>query len=667
MIRDIKLMKQFNINTVRTCHYPNDPRWYELCDKYGLYVIDEANIESHGIGYDPDKTLAGKAEWADAHMDRTIRMVERDKNHPCIITWSLGNEAGDGKNFEADYAWIKDRDKTRPVQYERAEEKSHTDIVCPMYPGIDNLKNYASKPQQRPLIMCEYAHAMGNSTGNLKDYWDIIETTPFLQGGCIWDWVDQSFANKNSKVDTCWFYGGDYGIINNIPSDTNFCCNGLVSGNRKIHPGLWEVKKVYQNISVKSLDLKSGKFEIFNKYDFTDLSQFEIHWTIYENGKPAANGLVANQQAPPHKSKAITIIYPSLNLVPGGEYFITFSFKTKGVAELIPKGFEVAWDQFRLPWQAKDEIKPDISTLQKLILKNTDTDKPLIVGSNFKIIFDAKTGLLKSFVYDTTEYISSVPVPDFWRAPTDNDMGNKMPLRCGIWRRAFDDAVLDTFSIKLTNPSEVEVKTVFNLPSIASKYHISYSIFGTGEIIIHNRFVPGKNSLPEIPRVGMKMGIPGRFENITWYGRGPQENYQDRNSGAMFAIHSRNVSEFFFPYVRPQECGNLTDVRWISLKDNFGNGFLAAGLPELSASALNIISNDLNWSPQTRHACEVRKSRYITLHLDYKQMGVGGDNSWGATVHPEYTIPAKEYSYIIRIKPFSLSEGQEEKILKSLY
>jgi beta-galactosidase len=302
-----------------------------------------------------------------------------------------------------------------------------------------------------------------------------------------------------------------------------------------------------------------------------------------------------------------------------------------------------------------------------LILKNTDTDKPLIVGSNFKIIFDAKTGLLKSFVYDTTEYISSVPVPDFWRAPTDNDMGNKMPLRCGIWRRAFDDAVLDTFSIKLTNPSEVEVKTVFNLPSIASKYHISYSIFGTGEIIIHNRFVPGKNSLPEIPRVGMKMGIPGRFENITWYGRGPQENYQDRNSGAMFAIHSRNVSEFFFPYVRPQECGNLTDVRWISLKDNFGNGFLAAGLPELSASALNIISNDLNWSPQTRHACEVRKSRYITLHLDYKQMGVGGDNSWGATVHPEYTIPAKEYSYIIRIKPFSLSEGQEEKILKSLY
>ncbi len=415
------------------------------------------------------------------------------------------------------------------------------------------------------------------------------------------------------------------------------------------------------------MDVKAGKFEIFNKYDFTDLSQFEIHWVIYENGKPVANGLVANQQVPPHKSKIITVVYPSINLLAGSEYFITFSFKTKGVGELITKGFEVAWDQFQLPWEKKDVVKPDISSLPKLILKNNTTDKPAIVGNNFQITFDAKTGQLKSFVYDTSEYIASIPVPDFWRAATDNDMGNKMPLRCGVWRYAFDDALLDSFGTKLNNPGEVEVKTVFKLPSIASKYFVTYSIFGNGEVIIRNRFVPGKEGLPEIPRVGMKFGIPGRFENITWYGRGPQENYQDRNSGAMIAVHSRNVSEFFFPYVRPQECGNLTGVRWISLKDNLGNGFIAAGMPELSVSALNVNTSDLNWSPRTRHACEVRKSNYITLHLDYKQMGVGGDNSWGAPVHPEYAIPAKEYSYIIRFKPFSRNEGQEEKLLQNMY
>ena len=666
MIRDIKMMKQFNINTVRTCHYPNDPRWYDLCDKYGLYIIDEANIESHGIGYDPDKTLAEKPEWADAHMDRTVRMVERDKDHPCIIIWSLGNEAGDGKNFEADYAWIKQHDNTRPVQYERAQLNNHTDIYCPMYPSIQSIKDYALKPEVRPLIMCEYAHAMGNSTGNLKDYWDAIESTSYLQGGCIWDWVDQSFANKTNRTDTCWFYGGDYGIVNNIPSDTNFCCNGLVSSNRKVHPGLWEVKKIYQNISVKPIDIKTGKFEIFNKYDFTDISQYEIQWNVLENGKSIANGLVANQQIPPHKSKIVTVIYPAVNLTPGAEYFITFSYKAKAVGEMIPKGFEVGWDQFQLPW-SKPDVKNDISTLQRLTIKNLISDKTQIEGINFRITFDNNTGKLQSYVYDTSEFISLIPWPDFWRAPTDNDMGNKMPARCGIWRHAFENVIKDSFLIKQINPYQVEVKTQFDLPSISSKFYCTYTLYGNGEIIVHNRFVPGKEDLPEIPRVGIKMGIPGRFENVSWYGRGPQENYQDRNSGAMVALHSKNISEFFFPYVRPQECGNITDIRWISLKDNLGNGFIAAGLPTLSVGALNINTENLNWSPQTRHACEVNKSSFITLHLDLKQMGVGGDNSWGAPVHPEYTIPAKEYNYAFRIKPFNLKEGPEDKILKNLY
>jgi beta-galactosidase len=667
MIRDIRLMKSFNINTVRTCHYPNDLRWYDLCDKYGLYVIDEANIESHGWHQWDDQTLAKNPDWAAAHLDRTIRMVERDKNHPCIITWSLGNEAGDGKNFEDTYLWIRQRDKTRPVQYEQAQLANRTDIFCPMYATIESLKTYSAKPQTRPLIMCEYAHAMGNSTGNLKDYWDVIYNSPFLQGGCIWDWVDQSYVGTVSNRDTCWYYGGDFGIINNIKSDTNFCCNGLVSSNRKVHPGLWEVKKVYQYIAVKALDIKTGKFEFFNNYDFTDLNQFDPQWAILENGKPVANGNVANQQIQPHKSKVITISYPSLNLTPGAEYSIVLSFRAKAITEMIPKGFEVAWEQFQLPWSKGDQVKPDISTLPKVKIKNTNPDKPIIEGVNFTVTFESKSGRMLSFNYQSTEYIALTPSPDFWRAPTDNDYGNKMQIRCAIWRNVFDGASVDSFKITQVNPQQVEVKVLYTLSSVSSKQYLIYNIFGNGEIIVRNHFIPGLKALPEIPRVGFKMGFPGKFENITWFGRGPHENYQDRNSGAMLAFYSNNINNFFFPYVRPQECGNLTDVRWIAFKDNVGNGLIAAGLPVLSVSTLNINTDDLNWTPKTIHSCDVRKNNFITLHLDFVQMGVGGDNSWGAMVHPEYTIPVKEYSYVFRIKPFSASEGPEDKLLKSLY
>jgi beta-galactosidase len=666
MIKDIRLMKQFNINTVRTSHYPNDPLWYELCNKYGLYIIDEANIESHGWHQWDEKTLAKNSDWLDAHMDRTKRMIERDKNNPCIIIWSLGNEAGDGSNFEQTYAWIKSRDNSRPVQYEQAGTKSYTDIFCPMYPGIGDLKKYASQSQSRPLIMCEYAHAMGNSTGNLKDYWDVIYNTPHLQGGCIWDWVDQSYAGKVNGKDTCWYYGGDFGILNNIASDTNFCCNGLVSSNRKIHPGLWEVKKIYQPLTIKAIDIKSGKYELFNNFDFTDINQFEINWNVLENGKSIANGKVANQQIPPHKSKAITVTYPSPAIIPGAEYSIVFSFVAKAVTEMIPKGYEVAWEQYQLPWN-KEGIKPDVSTYNKLTIRDVNTDKPTLDTKDFHITFDAKKGIMTSFFYYNTEYISSAPVPDFWRVPTDNDAGNKMPERCGIWKHALNNIKVDSFTVKQINSSTAEVRVTFDLPAIASKYKIVYSIYGNGEVIMKNHFIPGKMKLPEMPRVGMVMAIPGKFVNVSWFGHGPQENYIDRNSGAQVAVHKKNISEFLFPYVRPQETGNLTDVRWIALKDNVGNGFIAAGSPVLSVGALPVNPADLDWSPENRHACEVKKNNNIYLHLDLKQMGVGGDNSWGARVHPEYTIPAGEYSYVVRFKPFATAEGPEDKVIKGMY
>lgn len=666
MLQDIKLMKKFNINTVRTSHYPNDPRWYELCDKYGLYVIDEANIESHGWHQWDSLTLAKNADWFAAHLNRTKRMVERDKNHTCIITWSLGNEAGDGPNFEKTYKWIKERDNSRPVQYEQAGEKAHTDIVCPMYPSFDYLRSYSAKPQKRPFIMCEYTHSMGNSTGNIRDYWDLIKSSPYLQGGCIWDWVDQSFVGTINKKDTCWLYGGDFGDLFKIRSDSNFCCNGLVNSNRTPHPGLWEVKKVYQNISVKAKDIKEGKFEFINEYDFTDLNQFEILWNILEDGKSVANGNVGIQQIPPYKSKEIKINYPSIILQEGAEYSIVFSFRTKAVTAIIPKAHEVAWEQFMLPWE-KAAIKPDITKLTKLKIKNANPDKPVIEGLNFSIGFDSKTGKMVSYYYDTTEFVKMSPEPDFWRAPTDNDFGNKMPLRCAVWKNTFSNARLDSFSIVQASVFQVNVKTVYNLPDVQGKISIIYSIWSNGEVGVNTRFTPSRTDLPEIPRFGMKIGIPVWFNMVSWYGRGPHENYQDRNSGALLARHSKSVSDFFFPYIRPQENGNVTDVRWMSVKDNRGNGLMIVGNKPLSMRTLSVNPEDLNYSPETKHACSVRKNNFVTINIDMAQMGVGGDDSWGARVHPQYTLPAKEYSYGFRMKPFTVADGGEEKVLKNMY
>ncbi len=667
MIRDIKLMKLHNINTVRTSHYPNHPRWLELCDKYGLYVIGEANIESHGWHQWDDQTLAKNPKWLKAHLDRTKRMVERDKNHPCIIVWSLGNEAGDGPNFEATYAWIKKRDKTRPVQYEQAGERAHTDIYCPMYPFIDHLKSYASKPQKRPLIMCEYSHAMGNSNGNLKEYWDVIRSLPYLQGGCIWDWVDQSFARVNEKGDTCWLYGGDFGMVNNITSDTNFCCNGLVSANRKPHPALWEVKKQYQSLWVKPIDIKDGKFELYNEYDFTDMSVFDITYSILENGKPIITNNLGIQKILPHQSKEIKIVYPPVNIKEEAEYSIVFSFKTKAVTELVPKGHEVAWEQFMLPWKIKEAIKPDVTRFPKLKILTFNPDKPVIQGNNFSITFDAKSGQLISYLYDTTHIIRKSPVPDFWRPYTDNDKGNQMPERCGIWKEAFKQAVLDSFSLVPTNAYQVIVKVLFRLPVLDAKYYTTYTVIANGQVTITNRFVPGKKQLPEMPRMGMQFGIPIWYEYITWYGRGPIENYIDRNSGAIIAQHNRLVDDITLDYVRPQEFGNLTDVRWMALKDSKGNGLLIAGYSPLSMRATKLNIKDLDWSPNTRHTCEVQKNDFITVNVDLFQMGVGGDNSWGAPVHEQYRFPAKEYSYTFRLIPFKSNQLPEENIKMKMY
>jgi beta-galactosidase len=656
MIKDIQLMKQFNINAVRTCHYPNDPRWYELCDQYGLYLIDEANIESHGMGYG-DRSLAKNPDWGPAHLDRTIRMVERDKNHPSVIIWSLGNEAGDGINFEATSAWIHGRDKTRPVHYERAERRPHTDIVCPMYARIEDLEAYALKKQTRPLIMCEYAHAMGNSTGNLQDYWDVIEKYDQLQGAFIWDWVDQGFAKKNEKGDLFWAYGGDYGPPG-TPSDLNFCCNGLVGPDRTPHPGLWEVKKVYQYVKIRQALTRDGQraIEIANKYNFINISKFDIHWEYLADGSlPVAKGTIDHPDIPPGSTQFFPLNIPAFERKPEVEYFLNVYVSTAGDEPLVPRGHIVASEQFKDPLIVSGtKTKADDAPALKL---SQNENAAVIDGKDFSVTFDKKSGIMISFKTAGTELFKRGPEPNFWRAPTDNDFGNRMPARTAVWRKAGDNRTLDKFDIQQSGAAIVEAVADFTLKDVSAKYQVRYRIFGTGDVDIEVRLSPAGRNIPEIPRLGLKMALPAEFGNVQWFGRGPQENYIDRKTAAFVGFYKSTVAETIIPYVSIQEYGNRTDVRWMALSNRDGVGLLAVGQPQLDFSALPYTSEDLTQDSRgEKHPADIAQRDFVTLNLDYGQMGVGGDDSWGAQTHAQYRISMKEYVYRLRLRPIAKND-----------
>jgi beta-galactosidase len=656
LLKDITLLKQNNINAVRTSHYPNDPRWYDLCDKFGIYLVDEANIESHGMGYG-DRSLAKNTEWKEAHLDRAMRMVERDKNHPSVIIWSLGNEAGNGPNFVATYQWIKQRDTTRPVQYERAQEQANTDIVCPMY-SWSYLESYGSRIHDRPLIMCEYAHSMGNSTGNFQDYWDLIEKYPQLQGGFIWDWVDQGFIKVSATGEKYWAYGGDWGP-KGTPSDQNFLCNGLVLPDRTPHPALREVKKVYQYVKIKPVVLSANQFEILNKHDFMNLKQFDIRWEIVGDGKDIAGGVVARPDIGPHSKRMITLDLPSITPDPGVEYFINFHTVTAEDEPFKQKGFEVAVDQYPLPLRASVE-KRKIAALPSLVLSE-DQQTAGIHGSDFTIVFDKRTGILTSYLYKGTQLIELGPAPNFWRPPTDNDFGNEMSEISAVWRTAGGNTVLRTFDVKQISGGEIEVKASFDLPDVRSQFRAQYTVLGSGDVIVKNDFVTTQGGLPEIPRFGVTMRLPKQFEAMEYFGRGPQENYCDRNTSALVGLYRSTVTDQYFPYISPQENGNKTDVRWVAFTGENGIGLMAVGMPSLSMSALHYTVEDLTQESRgTRHTIDLTKRDFVTLNLDYKQRGVGGDDSWGAKPHAQYCLYAKSYTYRFRLRPFARGEDPVE-------
>ncbi len=679
MVEDIRLMKQHNINAVRTCHYPNAPEWYALCDEYGLYVIDEANVESHGIGYDEDRTLAAKPSWGPAHLDRTIRMFERDKNHACIIGWSLGNEAGFGDNFRATYRWLKERDPSRTVQYEGDRSFAFTDIVCPMYPSPESVLNYAAQPRKKPFIMCEYAHAMGNSTGDFRAYWQpIYDGAPYLQGGFIWDWVDQGLRTPvpasrkieqlenaralplDPKLGTFFAYGGTFGPAGTA-SDGNFCANGLVSADRVPHPGLAEVKKVYQPIQMRAGDLARGEVEVANWSEFHAVQDWLVAgWRIVADGRVLQSGEFADLALAPRGKKTVTIPFAPVVPQPATEYFLELSFKLKSATAWAPAGHEVAWEQFKLP--VSTPAAATVAPSAPLQLDRQD-GRLVVSGPGFSAAVDSRTGLLVSLKSGDTELLAGPLGPHFWRAPVDNDRGNRMidtspakntwtPGGAGVWRKAHESFAPTDVSASQPAPGRVVVTASGPLSAVRSEYRVSWTFLGSGDILVESSWTPEPYlPAPEFPRFGMQTTLRAGFDRLTWFGKGPQETYWDRQD-ARVGLYSGRVRDQYFDYIKPQETGNKVGVRWLSLTDESGRGLLAVGRPHLSANALHYTTDDLFCATQREnfYRYQLPERDTITLNLDLQQRGLGGDDSWGAMPHGAFRLMPWPMVYAYRLK-----------------
>ncbi len=660
MIQDIQLMKENNINSVRACHYPNHDRWYELCDEYGMYVVDEANIEAHGMGarfqteYDKAAHTSALPAFKMAHLDRVKRMLERTKNHACIITWSLGNEAGNGDNMKAAYDWAKSRDTSRPIQYEQAGEDYNTDIVCPMYPKIEALETFAKKNDDRPYIMCEYAHAMGNSVGNLQEYWDVIEAYPNLQGGFIWDWLDQGILAYSDEGKAYWKYGGDFGGPD-VKSDNHFCINGLVLPNRLPHPALIEVKKVYQNIKVTAVNLKEGIFKISNGFDFIDLKNVSLYWEIQEEGHTLQSGKLENIIVDPNGNLDIDIDY-SFDRKKRKEYFINFHFYTKQESALVPAEHEIAKEQFQL-FLEKDKNKKashKSDSMYKDLMLEKRLDIFEVTGKHFKIEISKSSGTISSYIFNGKPLLKKGPSPNFWRAPNDNDLGNLMPFRLEKWKKASQGRTLLSILHREISPKEIHFWSLYKLDEVEADYEVIVKVFANGRIEIQGRIFDSEIDQPELPRFGMNLELPAEFDHLKWFGRGPHENYCDRKTSAFVSLHTSKVAEQYHPYIRPQENGNKTDTRWLSLCNEDGVGWKIKGQDTIDFSAQEYTTEDFDFGPQERplkHTYDIKKRDFISLNIDLGQMGVGGDDSWGAHTHDKYKIFFKEYVYSFLMEP----------------
>ncbi len=672
MEKDIQLLKQFNLNAIRTSHYPNDEYFYDLCDQYGIYVVDEANIESHGMGYDLDKTLANIPSWKEAHLQRCQRMLERDKNRPCVIIWSMGNEAGNGYNFYETYLWMKKRDASRPIQYERAmvtypaESEWNTDIHAPMYPSQNELKRYtdSSKVNSKPLIMCEYAHAMGNSMGGLKEYWDIIRNGyPKLQGGFIWDMIDQAFYKKNDQGKIIYAYGGDYGP-ENVPTDENFMCNGIFHPDRTPNPHANEVKFVLQNILTKPVD-KKGTIEIFNENFFRGLENIELHWSLMVNGETKQSGKIQNLMIEPRHKKKIVI---PLNLTDyeQDEVFLNVHYKLINPEPLLEAGYEIAKEQFLLSTSGYSRI---LSINPKDMLSINQNENSIVVSSSKMILsFNRSTGFLEKYEVNKKRILENEQSlkPNFWRVPTDNDYGANFPIKLKAWKEATQKQELLSFNVDDTDKRKTRIVAHYYLgKKVDAHLTIEYLINSDGEIQVTQSLKVNKQMSPEMTRkekqayflmkYGMQLILPKEYSEIKYYGRGPVENYSDRNYSEHVGLYEQKVSDQCYDYIRPQETGNKTDVRWYKLYSKKGYGIEITSDSLLSISVRNFSDNDLDEGDKKsqKHTREIESKPYTVLSIDKKQMGLGCIDSWGAWPLEKYLLPYQNYSYTFKMSPFT--------------
>ena len=662
MLQDIQIMKQFNLNAVRTCHYPDDNLWYDLCDQYGIYVVAEANVESHGMGYG-DKTLAKNPQYKLAHMERNQRNVQRGFNHPSIIFWSLGNEAGDGPNFEQCYKWIKEEDPSRACQYEQARQKEHTDIFCPMYYGYEGMEQYGQRTDAtKPLIQCEYAHAMGNSQGGFKEYWDLIRKYPNLQGGFIWDFVDQSCRWKGEDGVMIYAYGGDFNRFD--ASDNNFCDNGLISPDRVPNPHMYEVGYFYQNIWTTPADLSKGEVNVFNENFFRDLSAYYMEWEVLANGKVIRTGRIDDLKVAPQETAKVTLNIGKTCACK--EWLLNVTYKLKNREGLLPAGSAVAKNQLTLngykapAMDLKNVETTNVATVVPQIADN-QSNYLIVKGNHFIAEFNKQNGYLSKYAINGTEMLKegAALAPNFWRAPTDNDMGAGLQNRYAAWKNP--GLKLVSLNSKTEN-DQVVVNAEYDMKNVSAKLYLTYVINNEGAIKVTQKMTTDKNAkVSPMFRFGMQMQMPKAFETIEYYGRGPVENYSDRNHSTDLGIYRQSVDEQFYSYIRPQETGTKTDIRWWKQLNAAGNGLKVVGDAPFSASALHytICSLDDGDQKDQRHSPEVKEADLTNLIIDKAQMGLGCVNSWGTLPLPQYMLPYGDYEFTFILTPVKHSVGIE--------
>ena len=658
MMKDFTLWKKFNVNTVRTSHYPQPELFYDLCDQYGIYVIDEANIESHGMGYDRKVggTLANDLLFTEAHMARSVNMYQRDKNRTCVVTWSLGNEAGNGYNFYQTFLWFKSLEKMRPVQYENAYHEWNTDIYCPMYPRAWDIERYAKNPEnKRPLIMCEYAHAMGNSLGGIDYYWKTIKRNKLLQGGCIWDWVDQGMAEYTSDGQKYWAYGGDYGF-EGVPSAGSDCINGLIFPDRTTKTMTDEMAHVYQNIDFAELNTTKKTIRIANGFFFTNLNEYDFSYIVKQSGKKITEGTFDVNCAPTDTATIKLEKLPTTEIA-NGDMQIEFYAKQRKANNLIPAGYIIAREQKELqPYKYTEE------TLNESLKSNDEAEVATFKGKYFAVQFNKVSGQMISYQFKGQEYILNGfgLRPDFWRAPVENDYGSNTPEKLKAWKTA-SDTILHAEKFTLEGNT---ITVTYSYPQIETTWKTTYRIFDNGAIKVSNVF-NSKSKDKCIPRIGMRMQMPVSFKNLSYYGLGPSENYIDRHSSQFMGEYHCNVSDMYEPYIRPEENEHRTQVRWMALSGK-GKGLLVIPNGKMEFNASNYLREDLdcginiyNDEPRTantkhKHTSDVSPKQLVDVFIDYQMSGVGGDTSWGAEPHDwDLVTPKDEIAYSFMLVPYA--------------